>query len=72
LLVGLRTDSLRHDPHDENRKERKSKQPCQDVVRTESMGRKARTIPAHSRELESKKISGDGRGIFLDFPFYRT
>src|SRR5437899_10321595 len=36
------------------------------------MGRKAKTIPAQSRGLEVKKTSGRGRGIFLDFSFYRT
>jgi len=36
------------------------------------MGRRARTILADSNGLESKKISRSGRGIFLDFPFYRT
>src|SRR5882762_5451695 len=40
--------------------------------RTESMGRKVRTILAHSQGLESKKISGRRRGVFLDFSFYRT
>ena len=36
------------------------------------MGRKARTILAHSRGLESKKISSRRRSVFLDFSFYRT
>jgi hypothetical protein len=40
--------------------------------RTEFMGRKVRTILAHSDGLESEKKSGRRRGIFLDFPFYRT
>jgi hypothetical protein len=39
---------------------------------TESMGRKVRTILAHSHGLESKKISGRRRGVLLDFSFYRT
>ena len=58
--------------HDENRWERKPQQLCQAVQRTESLGRKARTIPAQPNGLESKKISGRSRGVFLDFPFYRT
>src|ERR1039458_3280222 len=36
------------------------------------MGRKTRSILAHSYGLESQNISGDGRSIFLDFSFYRT
>jgi hypothetical protein len=36
------------------------------------MGRKARSIFAHSQGLESKKKSGGGGSVFLDFPFYRT
>jgi len=36
------------------------------------MGRKLRTILAHSHGLESQKISGGGRGVLLDFSFYRT
>ena len=36
------------------------------------MERKTRTILAHSHGLESKKISGRRRSVFLDFPFYRT
>ncbi len=59
-------------PHDENRWGRKPKQPGTAVQRTESMGRKVRTILAHSQGLESKKISGRRRGVFLDFSFYRT
>jgi hypothetical protein len=39
---------------------------------TESMGRKVRTILAHSHGLESKKKSGRRRGVSLDFSFYRT
>jgi hypothetical protein len=42
------------------------------VHRTEFMERNDRTILAHSVRLESQKISGLRRGIFLDFPFYRT
>jgi hypothetical protein len=42
------------------------------VQRTEQMGRQAGNILAHSKGLESKKSSGGGRGIFLDFSFYRT
>jgi hypothetical protein len=42
------------------------------VQRTEPVGRKAKTILAHSQGLESKKISGGGGSIFLDFTFYRT
>src|SRR5450759_4831186 len=42
------------------------------VQQTESMGRKARTILAHSHGLESKKISGRRRSVSLDSPFYRT
>src|SRR6266404_4207663 len=59
-------------PHDENRWGRKPKQPGTAVQRTESLGRKVRTILAHSHGLESKKISGRRRGVFLDFSFYRT
>jgi len=59
-------------PHDENRWERKPKQPRQAVRQTESMGQKARSILAHSYGLESKRISGGGGSVFLDFPFYRT
>src|SRR6267143_5487941 len=58
--------------YDENRWGRKPKQPGTAVQRTESMGRKVRTILAHSQGLESKKISGRRRGVFLDFSFYRT
>src|ERR1700694_1499644 len=47
-------------------------QPCPAVHRTEHMERKARTILAHSHGLESQKISGGGRSVFLDFSFYRT
>jgi hypothetical protein len=36
------------------------------------MGRKVKTILAHSHGLESRKISGGGRSVFLDFSFYRT
>jgi hypothetical protein len=36
------------------------------------MGRKARIILAHLSGLESKKCSGGGRSIFLDFTLYRT
>ena len=36
------------------------------------MERKARTTPAQLHGLENKKKSGQRRGIFLDFPFYRT
>jgi hypothetical protein len=39
---------------------------------TESMGRKVRTILAHSHGLKSKKKSGGRRGVSLDFSFYRT
>ena len=39
---------------------------------TESMGRKLRTILAHSHGLKSKKKSGRRRGVSLDFSFYRT
>src|SRR6266478_2037290 len=59
-------------PDDENRWGRRSKQPCTAAHRTESLGRKVRTILAHSHGLESKKISGRRRGVFLDFSFYRT
>src|SRR6202142_121931 len=52
--------------------QRKSKQPLLAVQPTEQMGRKARTMLAHSEGLESKKSSGGGRSVFLDFPFYRT
>jgi hypothetical protein len=40
--------------------------------RTEFMGRKIRTILAQLSGLEDMKQSGRRRGIFLDFPFYRT
>src|SRR5712675_253124 len=60
------------EPDDENRWGRRSKQPCTAAHRTESLGRKVRTILAHSHGLESKKISGRRRGVFLDFSFYRT
>src|SRR5450759_4604004 len=36
------------------------------------MGRKARNTLAQSGRLESQKISGGGRSVFLDFSFYRT
>ena len=36
------------------------------------MGRKTKTILAHLQGLESQKISGGGRSVFLDFSFYRT
>jgi hypothetical protein len=36
------------------------------------MERKARTNPAQLSGLGNKKKSGRRRGIFLDFPFYRT
>ena len=36
------------------------------------MGRKARSTLAQSGRLESQKISGGGRSVFLDFSFYRT
>jgi len=36
------------------------------------MGRKARSTLAQSSRLESQKISGGGRSVFLDFSFYRT
>src|ERR1700690_393633 len=36
------------------------------------MGRKARTMLAHSKALESKKRSRGGRSVGLHFPFYRT
>jgi hypothetical protein len=36
------------------------------------MGRKARSTLAQSQWLESQKISGGGRSVFLDFSFYRT
>jgi len=39
---------------------------------TEYLERKAGTNPAQSCGLESKKTSGHARGIFLDFPLYRT
>jgi hypothetical protein len=42
------------------------------VQKTEQTGRKTRTILTHSQGLESKKLSGGGRSIFLDFTFYRT
>jgi hypothetical protein len=44
--------------HDENRWEGKPKQPSLAVHQTESMGRKVRTIYAHSARLEGRKISG--------------
>jgi hypothetical protein len=40
--------------------------------RTEFLGRKVRTIHAQLDGLEGQKKSGHRRGIFLDFPFYRT
>jgi hypothetical protein len=55
--------------YDENRWERKSKQPHQAVHRTESMGRKIRTILAHSHGLESKKDPATAEVFFLTFPF---
>jgi hypothetical protein len=58
--------------HDENRWERKSKQPYSAAHRTETPGRKVRAILAHSYRLESTKRSGDGGSVSLDFPFYRT
>ena len=42
------------------------------VHRTESMGRKTRSTLAQSGRLESQRISGGGRSVFLDFSFYRT
>jgi hypothetical protein len=36
------------------------------------MERRARTNPAQLHGLESKKKSTYRRGVFLDFPFYRT
>src|ERR1039457_2105348 len=36
------------------------------------MERKARSTLAQSGRLESQKISGGGRSVFLDFSFYRT
>jgi hypothetical protein len=36
------------------------------------MGRKARSTLAQSGRLESQKISGGGRSVFLDFSFYRS
>jgi hypothetical protein len=36
------------------------------------VGRKASTILAYLRGLESQKISGGGRSAFRDFLFYRT
>jgi len=36
------------------------------------MGRKVKTILAHSQGLERRKIPGGARSVFLDFSFYRT
>ena len=57
--------------HDENRWERKSKQ-SSDRAPNRLHGAEGQNILTHSRGLESKKISGGARSVFLDFTFYRT
>ena len=42
------------------------------IEQTEFMGRKARSTLAQPGRLESQKLSGGGRSVFLDFSFYRT
>jgi hypothetical protein len=72
LLADFRIDWLRCEEAMEKPLTRKIQTAEPQRSATESMARKARTIPAQSDGLEARKTPAVGEVFFLDFPFYRT